>query len=410
MTIQELLILAKEFAREYVSIIAAVVGILALPFGGKFFYYLVRQRIGSLERELDNARAEIQKLNATLADRTTTFVATLGRLQALETKLQRAQRAFDDGNEVWLRTPIQKPSGYDAGMLCSIPILVIANLKGGVGKTTIAANLLAYFECEKNERVLAIDLDYQGSLSSMLLPDPVNREERSADAIKTLIGGAPPFDANHVLAKSSPVRESKRDSRVIDCDDPFANFETRLLLKWLTGDVERDIRYNLAHILHSPEVQDQFDRVIIDAPPRITTGFMNALCAGTHLVVPFVLDVLSAERVGLFLGGVRQMKGQLFPHLELAGAVGTMKLNRSPTLADTERRAVEEAKRRILQSWGSGEVLERALIPRKQAIADAAGLKIAYYESQDVRDIFNPLGNLICESTARGRIHESRVA
>ena len=58
-----------------------------------------------------------------------------------------------------------------------IPILSIANLKGGVGKTTIAANLSGYFSSEATSvrdatrrcRVLAIDLDFQGSLSSVLL-------------------------------------------------------------------------------------------------------------------------------------------------------------------------------------------------------------------------------------------------
>ena len=43
-------------------------------------------------------------------------------------------------------------------------------LKGGVGKTTIAANLIAHYTKKKNQRILAIDLDFQGSLSSMIIP------------------------------------------------------------------------------------------------------------------------------------------------------------------------------------------------------------------------------------------------
>jgi cellulose biosynthesis protein BcsQ len=46
----------------------------------------------------------------------------------------------------------------------SIPIVLFANLKGGVGKTTLAANLTSYFEIQHAERVLAINLDFQGSL------------------------------------------------------------------------------------------------------------------------------------------------------------------------------------------------------------------------------------------------------
>lgn len=48
------------------------------------------------------------------------------------------------------------------------PIIMVANLKGGVGKTTLTANLAAFFS-ERGKRVLLIDCDYQGSLSNMLL-------------------------------------------------------------------------------------------------------------------------------------------------------------------------------------------------------------------------------------------------
>jgi Mrp family chromosome partitioning ATPase len=99
----------------------------------------------------------------------------------LEDKLNRVRDAFGEDNNLWLRQPIIRPERYDARMQQSIPILLIAHLKGGVGKTTIAANLAAYFEMKRNERVLAIDLDHQGSLSSMLLPEPLNRQECCRD-------------------------------------------------------------------------------------------------------------------------------------------------------------------------------------------------------------------------------------
>jgi len=312
----------------------------------------------------------------------------------LENKLNRVRDAFGEDNNLWLRQPIIRPERYDARIRRSIPILLIANLKGGVGKTTIAANLAAYFETKRNERVLAIDIDHQGSLSSMLLPEPLNRQERAGRSVRALLEGSKDgYSTFEAISESCPVRDSKRDSRVVDCDDPFADLETQLALKWLIGDIIGDIRYNFARVLHSDEIQRNFQRVIIDAPPRITTGFINALCASTHLVVPFVLDRLSAERVGQSLERIRRMKGQLFPHLELAGVVGTMKGNRTASLRDAERESIAEAKRAVSRSWGYGDfVLEQALIPRTQAIADAAGVRIVYPQATE---IFDPLGDEI---------------
>jgi chromosome partitioning protein len=318
--------------------------------------------------------------------------------EELAAKLDRVRDAFDDDNNLWLRTPVVKPARYDAAVRGSIPILLLANLKGGVGKTTIAANLASYFERSRGERVLAIDLDHQGSLSSMLLPAEIQREQRPADAaVKGLIGGGTNVIAG-LFPQSVPIRDTRRDSRLIECADAFANFETRLVLEWLIGDDNDDIRYNLARVLQSSEVQRNFQRVIIDAPPRMTTGFVNALCASTHLVVPFVLDILSAERVGIFLRMVKRMRGQLFPHLELGGVVGTMKGDGTEKLREAEEKAIREAERGVFVNWGPGDyVLKDALIPRKQSIADTAGIGV----DPAVAVLFDPLGErLFTQTTA----------
>jgi cellulose biosynthesis protein BcsQ len=310
----------KDFANTYgtlVNILFGGLGFVATAFfGGKFFYSLVQKRVTQLEKELDEKIDELRQCRDELATSQKALSKANAAIELLNSKLLLISTAFDGPSDnLWLRDPVIPPRDYGIRLPNSIPIVLIANLKGGVGKTTLAANLAAYFEVKHSERVLGIDLDYQGSLSSMLLPEEANRNSREALCLKKLIGGT--AAENSVLAYSKQMRGSKLGSRILECDDPFANFETRLLIEWLTGDVVGDIRYNLARSLCSDEVQREFDRIIIDAPPRLTTGFINALCASTHLVVPFVLDLLSAERVGLFLNSVKQMRGQLFPHLSL---------------------------------------------------------------------------------------------
>jgi cellulose biosynthesis protein BcsQ len=347
----------KEFAQAYYPLIALVTTVIGFLFGLRTGFWT---RV--IAKFADFWRTDIRRLKA--------------RNTELAETLERVRDAFDDDNNLWLRNPVIKPDRYDPKLQASIPIILLANLKGGVGKTTIAANLASYFERRKGERVLAIDLDHQGSLSSMLLPEEAQRTQRTADAVKSLIGGGPNIDTG-LFAQRIKIRHSRNDSRLIECDDAFGNFETRLLLEWLIGDRKDDIRYNLARVLLSPDIQQNFDRVIIDAPPRMTTGLVNALCTSTHLVVPFVLDILSAERVGLFLRTLRRMRGQLFPHLELAGVVGTLKGDGTERLRDTERKAIAEAERGVVRNWGPGQhVLTDVLIPRKQPIADTAGIGI----------------------------------
>jgi chromosome partitioning protein len=268
---------------------------------------------------------------------------------------------------------------------------MVANLKGGVGKTTLAANLAAYF-CENGKRALLVDVDYQGSLSNMLLsadqvldvPDGINDLLRPGD-------GVPDFH-------QASVRFSNvlRGSAIVPARYQLASLENKILIEYLLQDDHDDGRYRLAKSLLSEEVSKTFDVAIIDAPPRLTAAAVNAFCASTHLLVPTVYDKLSAEAVGTFLNGAHILKGALNHGIDLLGIVG-MLTSQQHSLSQREQDAKSVAMRQASQTWGPNHHFFDRHIPRKAAIAAAAGEEIAYYRDATVRAWFDELGKAISE-------------
>lgn len=269
------------------------------------------------------------------------------------------------------------------------PVLAVVNMKGGVGKTTITANLAAHF-ASQGKKVLLIDFDYQGSLTQMVLGQRGETHFRMT-AHHLLEGSKTASD----ILKLEPARrlaDRQQDLvRLYPASYAFATIENRLMANWLTGE-RAEIRYELVRYLSEEAIRSQYDIALIDCPPRITTATINALTSASHVLIPSQPDGLSLPAAEFLSRQLVRMKGSVFPNLKLLGLVPSLTLQ-APALTTKENEVLREFSAKLKDIWKTdGEpVLYEGFVPRTGPIRDAAGRGIAYLRNAPARAIFQRL-------------------
>ena len=94
------------------------------------------------------------------------------------------------------------------------------------------------------------------------------------------------------------------------------------MVRWHAGLSQDDVRYRLRHALHSRDLRDQYDVVLIDCPPRLTTGCVNALAASDYVLIPVLLEETSTDAVPRTLGWLKKFQAQVCTELDVLGIVG----------------------------------------------------------------------------------------
>ncbi|MDX9998413.1 MAG: ParA family protein [Phenylobacterium sp.] len=221
-------------------------------------------------------------------------------------------------------------------------VLVVANQKGGVGKTTTAINLGTALAAV-GERVLLIDSDPQGNASTGL---GVGRAQRTTTLYDVLMGEKSVLDA--VVKTALPGLD------LVPADADLSGIELEL------GQTARR-SFKLRDALGPLRERRDYTYVLIDCPPSLNLLTVNAMAAADAVLVPLQCEFFALEGLTQLMRTVDLVRGSLNPSLEIQGIVLTMY---------DRRNSLSEQVGRDVRSHFGGTVYD-TVIPRNVRVSEA---------------------------------------
>lgn len=205
-------------------------------------------------------------------------------LTALQQRLSDLEK-FD--GKLWEQDSPTSPPLFVLAADRKTRFISIVNLKGGVGKTTLTANLGVSLARRKH-RVLLVDLDFQSSLTSLCKASSDQLQElirKKETAARLLNGNDDPRLVSELAHHINHPNLMGHSCDFIAADESLAEAELRAQARWLITKMP-DARFLFRRLFHSQEVMSHYDIVLFDCPPRLTTACVNALGCSDFLLVP----------------------------------------------------------------------------------------------------------------------------
>jgi chromosome partitioning protein len=236
----------------------------------------------------------------------------------------------------------------------SARIIAIANQKGGVAKTTTAINLGASLAMA-NRRVLLVDLDPQGNLTSGV--GQKGQASPAGTAYEALT-----TDAN---ATEFVIPTGIDHLSLIPADRDLTGAEIELVT--MDGRERR-----LSRLLAG--LRDSYEYIFIDSPPSLGLLTLNALVAADTVLIPLNCEYFALEGIAELVSTIERVKSALNPTLEIEGVLLTM--------YDDRTNLGQQVSANIREHFG--EKVYNTVVPRNIRLGEAPshGVPVILYDAR----------------------------